>query len=280
VVRKPAVAGFFYERSPSVLRQQIERCFKHNLGPGSLPEPSAPNPRNILGLVSPHAGYMFSGPVAAHGFYRLSNQAKPQVVVILGPNHHGVGAPISLSKEEWQTPLGSLKIDTAVAERIISAIPDAQWDESAHLREHSVEVQVPFLQYIYGSDFRIVPIVLGRQSYSANQALGKAIASALDPERGLVIASSDLTHYETQSSASRKDKMVLDAVAKMDPERLGETVDAHNITMCGPGPIMAMLIACALMGAKNSTLLSYATSGDITGDYSRVVGYASIEVTF
>lgn len=278
-MRKPSVAGFFYERSESALRQQIEHCFRHPVGPGSLPELDGAHSQSILGLVSPHAGYMFSGPVAAHGFYRLSYEEKPEVVVILGPNHHGVGAAIALSKQEWLSPLGSVKVDTGVAEGILSAFPEAQWDDAAHLREHSVEVQVPFLQYIYGDDFRIVPIVLARQNASTSRVLGQAIASALEDKRGLIIASSDFTHYESQSSASRKDKMALAAVANMNPEQLEETVNAGDISMCGPGPIMTMLTACTLMGAKTSTLLSYATSGDITGDPSRVVGYASVEVT-
>ena len=278
-MRKPAVADFFYERSATALSRQIERCFRHPMGPGSVPELGGTEPLRTVGLVSPHAGYMYSGPTAAHGFYRLASQQKPAVVVILGPNHHGVGAPISLSKEVWQMPMGLVKTDTEVAERILDAVPEAKWDEVAHLQEHSIEVQVPFLQYIYGSDFKIVAIALARQSAATSRVLGQAIASALTNKRGLVIASSDFTHYEPQASAKSKDNLALEAIFNMRPEQLEETVKNHNITMCGSGPVMAMLTACTLRGASASHLLSYGTSGDITGDPSRVVGYASVEIT-
>jgi AmmeMemoRadiSam system protein B len=200
-------------------------------------------------------------------------------VVILGPNHHGVGAAISVSKDDWQTPLGAVKTDVEVGEYIVAALPEAQWDEIAHRQEHSIEVQIPFLQYIYGKDFKILAISLARQTAASSRALGEAIASALGNKRGLIIASSDFTHYEAQASASSKDKLALDAILGMGPEQLEETVKRHGISMCGPGPIMTMLTACALRGAKDSRLLTYATSGDITGDPSRVVGYASVEIT-
>jgi MEMO1 family protein len=279
-MRKPAVAGSFYPGSFTGLQRQIEDCFKHPLGPGTLPGEAKSAERHTLGLVSPHAGYIYSGPVAAHGFSRIAAEKKPGTVVIVGPNHRGLGAAVAVGREgTWQTPLGTVEVDIEVGEAIISAGHSAKWDDLAHSMEHSLEVQVPFLQYIYGSDFKIVPIAMLRQEVEIAQDLGRAIAAALKGRDGLVIASSDFSHYESQASASRKDHLALDAILSLDPARLEETVNSHNISMCGPGPVMAMITACKELGAKKANLLRYATSGDVTGDYSQVVGYASVEVT-
>ncbi len=278
-MRKPAVAGSFYAGSATGLRRQIEDCFKHTLGPGSFPGVSKTE-RRILGLVSPHAGYVYSGPVAAHGFFQLASEGKPKTVVILGPNHRGVGAAVALSREDkWQTPLGELEIDSGVGGQIVSAARWAQWDDLAHSWEHSIEVQLPFLQYIYRSEFRVVPIAMLSQDLEVSQDLGKAIAIALKGKDGLIIASTDLTHYESQSVASKKDRSALEAILGLDTKKLAEVVSSHNISMCGPGPVMTMLTACKQLGANKARLLHYATSGDISGDYSQVVGYASVEVT-
>jgi AmmeMemoRadiSam system protein B len=279
-MRKPAVAGSFYPGSFTGLQSQIEDCFRHPLGPGALPGEGKTAERHILGLVSPHAGYIYSGPVAAHGFFRIAAEKKPQTVVIVGPNHRGLGAMVAVGREgTWQTPLGSVDLDVEVGEAIISAGHWAKWDDLAHSMEHSLEVQVPFLQYLYGSEFKIVPIAMLRQELEIAQDLGGAIAAALKGKEGLIIASSDFSHYESQSSASRKDRLALEAILNLDPARLEETVNSHNISMCGPGPVMAMITACQELGAKKASLLRYATSGDVTGDYSQVVGYASVEVT-
>jgi len=279
-MRKPAVAGSFYPGSFTGLKRQIEDCFKHPLGPGALPGEGKPADRRTLGLVSPHAGYIYSGPVAAHGFSRIAAEEKPGTVVIVGPNHRGLGAAVAVGREgTWQTPLGTVEVDVGVGEAIISAGHVANWDDLAHSMEHSLEVQVPFLQYIYGSEFKIVPIAMLRQEWEIAQDLGRAIAAALKGKDGLVIASSDFSHYESQASASRKDHLALEAILNLDPARLEETVNSHNISMCGPGPVMAMITACKELGARKANLLRYATSGDITGDYSQVVGYASVAVT-
>jgi AmmeMemoRadiSam system protein B len=172
-----------------------------------------------------------------------------------------------------------VEVDVAAGEAIISAGHWAKWDDLAHSMEHSLEVQVPFLQYIYGSEFRIVPIAMLRQESEVARDLGLAIAAALKGKDGLVIASSDFSHYESQASAGRKDRMALDAILSLDPARLEATVNSHNISMCGSGPVMSMITACKELGAKKASLLKYATSGDITGDYSQVVGYASVAIT-
>jgi len=279
-MRKPAVAGSFYEGSAAGLRRQIEDCFKHPLGPGALPGSARVVERRILGLVSPHAGYIYSGPVAANGFFQIAAEGKPQTVVILGPNHRGLGAAVAVGGQEaWQTPLGSVEIDVEVGQAIVSATRWARLDDLAHSMEHSIEVQVPFLQYIYENGFRIVPISMLRQDWEVSRELGRAVAAALKGENAVIIASSDFSHYESQSMASKKDRLALESILNLEPERLEETVISHSITMCGPGPVMTMLTACKALGSKKARLLRYATSGDITGDHSQVVGYASVEVT-
>jgi len=279
-MRKPAVAGSFYDGSAAGLRRQIEDCFKHPLGPGALPGSARVVERRILGLVSPHAGYIYSGPVAANGFFQIAAEGKPQTVVILGPNHRGLGADVAVGGQDaWQTPLGSVEIDVEVGQAIVSAIRWARLDDLAHSMEHSIEVQVPFLQYIYENGFRIVPISMLRQDWEVSRELGRAVAAALKGKNAVIIASSDFSHYESQSMASKKDHLALEAILNLEPERLEETVISHSITMCGPGPVMSMLTACKALGSRKARLLRYATSGDITGDYSQVVGYASVEVT-
>ncbi|MDM7999894.1 MAG: AmmeMemoRadiSam system protein B [Dehalococcoidia bacterium] len=279
-MRKPVVAGSFYAGSSAGLQRQIEDCFKHPLGPGTLPGAGRSTERHTLGLVSPHAGYIYSGPVAANGFLRLAAERTPKTVVIVGPNHRGLGAAVAVGREgTWQTPLGTVEVDAALGETIVSGGHWAKWDDLAHSMEHSLEVQVPFLQYIYGSEFKILPIAMLRQELEIAQDLGRAIAAALKGKEGVIIASSDFSHYESQASASKKDRMALEAILALEPARLEETVTSYNITMCGPGPVMAMITSCVALGARKASLLRYGTSGDITGDYSQVVGYASVAVS-
>jgi MEMO1 family protein len=279
-MRKPAVAGSFYAGSFAGLQRQIEDCFKHPIGPGALPGETRSAERHTLGLVSPHAGYRYSGPVAANGFARLAAEKMPEVVVIVGPNHRGLGAAVAVGRQSaWQTPLGSVDVDLEVGEAVVAGGQWARWDDLAHGMEHSLEVQVPFLQYIYGSGFKIVPVAMLRQEMEIARDLGRAIASALRGRAGLIIASSDFSHYESQASAGRKDRLAIDAILKLDPAQVEATVISQNISMCGPGPVMAMITAGKELGARKASLLRYATSGDITGDYSEVVGYASVMVT-
>jgi len=278
-MRRPAVAGSWYAGSEAALRRQIEDCFRHSLGPGMLPSGIKATQRHILGLVSPHAGYMYSGPVACHGFLEIASEPKPQIVVVLGPNHSGMGAAVALSHEDrWQTPLGEVELDRGVGEAIVSASRWAEWDDLAHVREHSVELQLPFLQYIYDGGFRVVLISMLRQNLEVSQDLGKAIAAALKGKDGLVIASTDFTHYETRASAGKKDHLAIEAILSLDPRRLAKVVTEYDISMCGPGPVMTVLTACKELGATKARLLRYATSGDITGD-PQVVGYASLAVS-
>ena len=278
-MRNAVVAGSFYEGSEGSLRKQIEQCFLHRVGPGTLPEKRGVERRHVLGLVSPHAGYAYSGPVAAHGFLQVALEEPPEVVVILGPNHRGIGSGIALSAQDmWETPLGCVETDKSTGERIIPAVHGARWDDTAHGLEHSLEVQLPFLQYIFGCGFKIVPIAMMWQDLATSRNVGEAVAAAIEGKQGLIIASSDFTHYESHAVATKKDNLALEAIINMDGKQLERVVMAHDISMCGPGPIVAMLTACETLGANKPALLKYATVGDITGDYSRVVGYASVEV--
>jgi len=276
-VRRPAVAGSFYEGTEGALRRQIEDCYTHSLGPGRVPSLSSKKEGNILGLISPHAGYVYSGPVAAWGFYQVIEEEVPEVVVILGPNHRGFGAPVAIMpKGEWETPLGKVKIDEELAGKIITTLPLIEPDEAAHRMEHSLEVQLPFLQYGYGENLKIIPICMMRQDLRTSRRVGEALANTLEGKNGLIIASTDLTHYQPGELAEKQDKRALEAILSRSPEKLSEVVSRYGISMCGPGPVMAMLTATSFLGARKSRLLKYATSGDITGDYSAVVGYASV----
>jgi AmmeMemoRadiSam system protein B len=276
-IRHSAVAGSWYAGTPKSLRNQIEELFTHRLGPGSFPQTVKEGPRNIVGLVVPHAGYMASGPIAAHAYHRLAKDGKPDVIVIFGPNHTGRGSALSIMNEGfWRTPLGDVEIDTETAERILQASRIVDVDERAHAYEHSIELQLPFLQYLYGSEFTFVPVCFMMQDLMSSREVGKAVAAALKDKNGLVIASSDMTHYEPQERAEKKDKMAIDAALKMDETQYYNTVEAYGISTCGYGPVIAAITASKELGAKKAELLCYKTSGDVLGDRSAVVGYASI----
>ncbi|MEW6189417.1 MAG: AmmeMemoRadiSam system protein B [Actinomycetota bacterium] len=275
--RKPAVAGMFYQVDPNSLRAQLEGCFLSSLGPGSLPKVNPKGEHRIIGLISPHAGYMYSGPVAAHGFHRLARDQESKLAIILGPNHSGIGSPVAISKRVWNMPLGSVEIDSEVAQEIESS-PAINEDEMAHIREHSIEVQLPFLQYLYGPRFKFVPICMLEQSLETSLKVGEILAEALKRREAIIIASTDFTHYEPHSQAQKKDKKALQAILELDPHKLDAVVKDLSITMCGTGPVMVMLTACRILGAKEAKLISYITSGDVTGDFGAVVGYASLVV--
>jgi len=279
-IRYPAVAGSWYEGTPNSLRKQIEELFIHRLGPGNLPQVIREGPRNLVGFVVPHAGYLASGPVAAHAYYHLAKDGKPDVIVIFGPNHRGYGSALSVMNEGvWRTPLGDVEIDTETANKILQASRIIDVDENAHAFEHSIELQLPFLQYLYGSAFKFVPVCFMMQDLESSREVGKAVSSALKGKNALVIGSSDLTHYEPQERAEKKDKMAIDAILKMDEERYYNTVEVYGISTCGYGPTIAAITASKECGAKKAQLLSYQTSGDILGDRSAVVGYAAIAFT-
>ncbi len=275
--RRPVVADQFYEGDAEALRLQIKSCFLSNLGPGKLPETNFHiYPRNIVGLICPHAGYMYSGAVAASGYFELAQDGLPETVVILGPNHTGYGSGLSLMREgTWQTPLGEVQVDSELADVILSETSVVDVDETAHRFEHSIEVQLPFLQYLYGDKFKLVPICFLMQDYDSAVEVGSALTEALDTRNAVIIASSDMTHYEPAKQAETKDRLALNAVTALDARRFYETVETQNITACGYAPITALITYAQGVNAK-AELLNYHNSGDTSGDFSNVVGYASV----
>lgn len=276
-IRQPAVAGSFYDGDLKSLNIQIENCFLHKIGPGKIPLVNPKRQNNISGLISPHAGYMYSGPVAANGFYKIALGGKPDTIIILGPNHQGFGENISIMAEgKWKTPLGELEIDAEMAEDILKNSKIIKKDKKAHKYEHSIEVQLPFIQYIFGKDIKFVPICMTRQDIDTDIEIAKSICSSVVDKNILIIASSDFTHYEPQEYAKNVDKQAINAILEFNPKKLYDMIYHQNLTMCGPGPITVMLIACETLGAKKAELLKYATSGDVSGAYGQVVGYASI----
>ena len=276
-IRYPSQAGSFYAGSTEALKRQVESCFTHRFGPGTIPKVAEEGPRRILGLVCPHAGYVYSGPVAAHSYHHLASDGRADVFVILGPNHYGVGSGLAtMDGGVWRTPLGDVEVDTDLAKEIVRVSGLIDPDESAHQYEHSIEVQIPFLQYLYGSSFRIVPICFRMQDLESSREVGNTLAEVLRERNAVVVASTDMTHYEPQRRAEEKDKKAIDAVLKMDERLLYENLQSYNISACGYGPVIALVVAAKKLDARNVELLSYKTSGDITGDKSSVVGYASI----
>lgn len=270
-MRAPAVAGQFYPRSPEELKGQLDRMFSGvKEGEGAEVKELA-----VYGAVVPHAGYVYSGGVAAEVYARLQPK---ETYIILGPNHHGMGAPVALSRDAWKTPLGTVSADLELADALSGTIID--YDELAHRHEHSIEVQLPFLQSRF-SDFKILPIAMGLQDEETAVEVGESIAKAVrDLKRDVtVIASSDFTHYEPQEVARKVDAMLIEAALNMDVPELYGRVYRYNATACGYGPIAATITACRLLGATSGKLLRYATSGDVIGDYAQVVGYGAIIFT-
>ncbi len=272
-IRKPAVAGTFYAATRGGVIDQLEWCYLHKLGPGELPQVDPSGPRNIIGLVAPHAGYMASGPVAAHAYHALARDGVVDTAVIVGPNHTGYGSAVSVwASGAWTTPLGNARVNEDAAHRLIGGA--IRSDESAHIYEHSVEVQVPWLQHLYGDKISIVPVAVLAQNQDTASELGEALAKL---EGNIVlIASTDFTHYEPQETAAHKDAEVIESILKFDTADMYRRLAQQSSSMCGYGPVAAVVHAAQLRGATHAELLKYATSGDVIGDYSRVVGYASI----
>ncbi len=276
-IRRPTQAGAFYEGNAESLKKQIEDCFLHKFGPGKIPEVVEAGTRKIVGLVCPHAGYMFSGSVAAHAYYELALDGTPEVFVIFGPNHTGYGSALAVMNEGvWRTPLGDVEVDSGTANQIVRESRIVDVDDSAHRFEHSIEVQLPFLQYLYGSKFKIVPICFLMQDLSSAREVGQAVAKVLADKNAVIIASSDMTHYEPHERAAKKDRLALEAVEAMDEAKFYSIIETQRVSACGYGPIAALITAAKILGAKEAKLLCYKTSGDVIGDYSSVVGYAAV----
>ncbi len=266
MIRPPAVANQFYDEDPERLSRQLDYLLTTR----------APV-QDAIAVVSPHAGYIYSGHVAGAVFARVR---VPDTVVIIGPSHTGIGSPGAVMlKGAWSTPLGLVPIREDLAKRIVDICPFLEEDVQAHLYEHSLEVQVPFLQK-RNPNVSIIPICLAGFNYAECEQIGLSISRAIKdfPEKVLIVASTDMTHYEPVDQAEAKDRLAIERILSLDPKGLLNTVRVNNITMCGVIPTTVTLVAALDLGATKAELVKYATSGDINGNYSQVVGYAGLVI--
>lgn len=275
-VRRPAVAGSFYPREKSELQALIKNSYLHSLGPGRLP-PSPPTSAEVVSVVAPHAGYIYSGPVAAHSYLHVSGLRDPGLIIVVAPNHYGIGSGVSAYKSGvWETPLGSMKVDEGAVKELAEETGILDFDPEAHRLEHSLEVQLPFLQMIYGDSVPFLPVSLSFQDLETTRALAAGVAKVARRRKTVLVASSDLTHYEPAEQAKRKDMALISEVLKVAPEGFYSTLERLGVTACGFGAISTVMQASKLLGLEKGELLKYASSGDTTGDMDQVVGYASL----
>jgi hypothetical protein len=271
ILRHPAVAGRFYPGDPDDLRTEA----RGYLSQSSFGKQS---PVRAVGCIAPHAGYMYSGHVAGAVFARVEI---PRRCIVMCPNHTGMGVPLSVMSEgAWETPLGEVPIDGELAKALKQRFPALQEDSAAHRAEHAAEVELPFLQ-IRQAELKFVPIALGTRQFEALEQLGKAIADVVAAQKDpvLIIASSDMNHYESDAVTRVKDHRAIERILTFDPRGLFDVVTQQDISMCGLGPAVAMLTAARQLGAKSAELVKYATSGDVSGDRDTVVGYAGVVVS-
>ena len=264
MVRYPAVAGQFYPGTAEELRLFLDSFCRRE-----LPKVKA------KAVVVPHAGYIYSGKVAGETYSRVEI---PSDCVVMGPNHTGLGKPASVFPEGvWITPLGEVPVNREITSELVQRYP-YEPDPTAHIYEHSLEVQVPFLQHCsgYREDLSIVPVVFQHLSYPDCVAAGEALAEVLKGRDSLIVISTDFSHYVSQQTAEKLDSLAVEAILNLDPEELYRRVHGYNISMCGVIPATVGIIASKLLGAKGAELVMYRTSGDVTGDYTQVVGYAGI----
>jgi len=268
-IRPPVVAGRFYPRDPNELREQV-RTF--------LNQTPQPRPVRALGCIAPHAGYMYSGGVAGAVFAAINI---PQVCLVLCPNHKGVGHALAIvSDGAWETPLGDIPIDTPLAATLKQRCPLLQEDSSAHRSEHAIEVELPFLQ-MRQPQLSFVPISVGTGQFEILENLGHAIADVIAAHAGdvLIVASSDMNHYESDAVTRVKDHIAIEPILALDARALYDAVTRQHISMCGFGPAVTMLTAAAKLGATSAELIRYATSGEVSGDLDTVVGYAGVVIS-
>ncbi len=285
-VRIPVVAGMFYEKDFGKLNSQIEGCFHSKSGPGDLP--TRRKETRLYGIVSPHAGYQYSGPCQAWAYKEVAESSNPSVFVIIGPDHNCIGNKFSISLNDWRTPFGFLRTDRIFASSLIEKCSLVRVNEEAHAHEHSVEVQLPFLQFAMKDrmhNLKVVCITISDYSYEDCLAMSKALVKV--SKDICVIASSDFTHYgpmynylpfvhNKKIGIYNLDGTAIEAIKMLDAESMAKTVKKNRMTICGAGAIATAIETVKLLGAKEGNLLQYYTSGDITGDYTNAVGYASI----
>lgn len=267
-IRQPVVAGQFYPASAKGIEEQISGFI-------SAQEEKA----EAIACMLPHAGYIYSGRVASRTLSKIKIREK---AVLFGPNHTGAGALFSIMTEGvWLTPLGKVNIDSRLAKKILDSSEYLEEDSLAHVGEHSLEVELPILQY-FRKDFQIVPIAFMSDDIGSLMKTGEEIAGVIKEsglqDKVLLVASSDMTHYEPEKDARQKDKLAIEAILELDPERLAREIRLYKISMCGVWPVIAMLSAASHLGAQSAELIQYQTSADTTGDKSSVVGYAGIVI--
>jgi len=270
ILRPPAVAGRFYPDNQDDLRAEALAYLSQASSANQIP-------MRALGCIAPHAGYIYSGHVAGAVFARVE---VPERCIVMCPNHTGMGRPLAIMSEgAWQTPLGEVAIDTELAEALKARFPALQEDSAAHRAEHAAEVELPFL-ILRQPGLKFVPIALGTGQFEVLEQLGKALADVIAAQNDpvLIVASSDMNHYESDAVTRAKDHRALERILSLDPRGLFDVVTQQNISMCGFGPAVAMLTAVRQRGAKSAELVKYATSGDISGDRETVVGYAGVVV--
>src|SRR5262245_2412631 len=267
MVRQPAVAGRFYPESREELNEAIVEFLESDV-----------SRVQAIGAVIPHAGYMYSGHVAGAVYSRIT---VPQRCIVLCPNHTGLGPPLSIMRSgSWLTPLGQLEIDEELSSALMQHDKQLEDDIEAHRFEHSLEVQLPFMQRVGGSSIRFVPITVGTGRWNDLEALGNAMVEVIRTiaPQTLIIASSDMNHYQSDATTRVKDRKAIDQMLALDAKALYDVIRREQISMCGFGPACSMLIAARQLGATRSELVKYATSGEVSGDLDRVVGYAGLTV--
>ncbi|QQG49346.1 MAG: AmmeMemoRadiSam system protein B [archaeon] len=274
--RKPAVAGSFYPSDPSELTTMIKESYLSPLGPGRLP-PDDPAKIDAVAVVSPHAGYQYSGAIAAHSYLHASSLRDPDLLVVVAPNHYGVGSGVSTFESGlWETPLGALRVDTEAASKLADACDLVSFEPESQRMEHSLEVQLPFLQHIFGDAVSLLPVSMLLQDQATAESVARGLQAAVEGRRPVIVASSDLTHYEPDESARRKDGALLEEACALDLDGFYSTLAELQVTACGYGPIATVVSLARALGLKRGELLKYATSGDTTGDKHQVVGYGSL----
>ncbi|MFX0067622.1 MAG: AmmeMemoRadiSam system protein B [Promethearchaeota archaeon] len=299
IVRRPIATGF-YSSSPAEAKELIKSSFLNPHGPGKLPRVRTDGPRRIIAGISPHAGYIYSGPIAAHLFYELAHDGRPETFVIIGPSHGGYLGTAIMKEGIWQTPLGKVEIDETLAESMMNLGKEEDKslivaDSWPHEREHSLEVQLPFLQFLYGEDFKIVPIAVGRSDLDVCRRVGEVVAKAIEKSKQdiIILASTDMTHYGSMfygfapvgSGPIEKviewiyetDGKIISAISELNTTKMLDL--ARKTTMCGSIPVAIIMEASRVLGAEEVKKLKYATSYDIQGSVDAIVGYLSAKIT-
>ena len=272
MIRKSCVSGMFYENNPNFLKEDIDNLFN------KIPENNEKYEKIVAGIV-PHAGYIYSGKTACYTFNEIRKNELPDTFIILGPNHTGYGTKIDVCDyEKWETPLSLVDVDHEFIQELLNVDSNVYIDNNAHVREHSIEVELPFIQFICeGHDFKIVPIVISQQIPQLCEKLAKSLDEVIKKlnRNCIIIASTDLNHYDDQETTTFLDNKIIKSVESMDMNQMVKDIIDYDITMCGYGPVITATFYSKLQNANTSIVLNHTTSGETSGDYNSVVGYMS-----